>query len=178
MRANLELQRLTNVDGLTGLSNRRYFDEYLSGRMAARHARRGTPLSLLMIDVDHFKLYNDTYGHVAGDEVLRALAARSSGAAGRARDLAARFGGEEFVVVLGATELAGCRRIAEELRQYIEVFGDPALPIGGRPLRHGQYRRRLGGAGAREVDGLPGRRRRQGALRRQEGGTEPGGDRS
>ncbi|SCU81669.1 hypothetical protein CNECB9_4100013 [Cupriavidus necator] len=70
---NLELQRLTNSDGLTGLSNRRYFDEYL-GAEWRRALREQTQVALLMIDVDAFKAYNDTYGHVAGDEVLRRVA--------------------------------------------------------------------------------------------------------
>jgi two-component system, chemotaxis family, response regulator WspR len=73
LEKNRELQRLTNVDGLTGLSNRRYFDEYLE--MDLRRAQRaGSCLSVLMVDVDHFKLYNDTYGHLAGDEVLKTVA--------------------------------------------------------------------------------------------------------
>ena len=81
METNLELQRLTNVDGLTGLSNRRYFNEYIEAEWK-RAVRAQTPLSILMIDVDHFKQYNDTYGHIAGDEVLRESPMRSRQSSG------------------------------------------------------------------------------------------------
>lgn len=124
MQSNLELQRLTNIDALSGLSNRRHFDEHLAAEWK-RAMRTREPLSLLMIDVDHFKDYNDSYGHLAGDTVLRALAAAIQRSCRRPADFAARFGGEEFVVVLGATELVGCRRIAEELRQDIEDLQTP-----------------------------------------------------
>ena len=98
METNLELQRLTNVDGLTGLSNRRFLDEILASEW--KHASRvGSPISVLMIDVDHFKLYNDHYGHLAGDEVLRRLASTIGRTRRRTGDVAARFGGEEFALV-------------------------------------------------------------------------------
>lgn len=129
MQSNLELQRLTNIDALTGLSNRRHFDEHLAAEWK-RAMRTREPLSLLMIDVDYFKDYNDTYGHLAGDTVLRALAAAIQRSCRRPADFAARFGGEEFVVVLGATELAGCRRIAGELHQDIEDLQTPHLRSG------------------------------------------------
>jgi two-component system chemotaxis family response regulator WspR len=114
--ANLELEKLTRIDGLTSLGNRRYFDEYIEAEW--RRARRTqTPMSLLMIDVDNFKQYNDTYGHLAGDEVLKQVAAVIQTAANRSGDLAARFGGEEFVVVLPNAVLKDAHAIAERLVQ-------------------------------------------------------------
>lgn len=119
METNLELQRLTHSDGLTGLSNRRYFDEYL-GAEWRRASREGKAIGLLMIDVDHFKSYNDTYGHVAGDEVLKRVATTLSDAGARASDLPARFGGEEFAVILPGATPVGMRLIAEKARLSIE----------------------------------------------------------
>jgi len=119
LETNLELQRLTNSDGLTGLSNRRYFDEYVSAEWR-RAARQQTELGLLMIDVDNFKAYNDTYGHVAGDDVLKRVAETIDQNSGRSGDLAARFGGEEFAVVLPATPADGVRRLGEKIRMQIE----------------------------------------------------------
>ncbi|KVP82331.1 diguanylate cyclase response regulator [Burkholderia ubonensis] len=121
LQANLELRRLTHSDGLTGLSNRRYLDEYLSAEWR-RGAREHAVLSLLMIDVDNFKLYNDTYGHVSGDDVLKQIAATVERCLGRAGDLAARFGGEEFAVVLPGTSPGGLRLLAEKIRLAIEAL--------------------------------------------------------
>jgi two-component system chemotaxis family response regulator WspR len=124
MESNLELQRLTKVDGLTGLSNRRYLDEYLESEWQ-RAARVQDAMSLLMIDVDDFKRYNDTYGHLAGDDVLRKVAGMIRGSRGRSIDLAARFGGEEFIMVLPATQPAGLRHVGNKLRQDIEQLSLP-----------------------------------------------------
>ncbi|MGU7772029.1 diguanylate cyclase [Burkholderia sp. MR1-5-21] len=121
LEANLELRRLTHSDGLTGLSNRRYLDEYLNAEWR-RSARDRTELSLLMIDVDNFKLYNDTYGHVSGDDVLKRIAATVESCLGRPGDLAARFGGEEFAVVLPGTSPGGVRLLAEKIRIAIEAL--------------------------------------------------------
>lgn len=119
MGVNLELQRLTNVDGLTGLSNRRYFTEYIDGEW--RHAiRAGEPISLLMVDIDLFKQYNDTYGHLAGDEVLRTVAQTVMRSFRRPKDLAARFGGEEFVVLLPQTTAADLRKLADKVVSAME----------------------------------------------------------
>lgn len=96
---NAELKRLTHVDGLTGLSNRRYCDEYLDQEWR-RAAREQLPLAVLMVDVDAFKRYNDHYGHLAGDETLKAVAHALQAGCERPSDLAARFGGEEFIVIL------------------------------------------------------------------------------
>ncbi|MBS7539520.1 diguanylate cyclase [Ancylobacter lacus] len=132
IKANLELERLTRVDGLTDLGNRRYFDEYVRAEWR-RALNAGKPLSVLMIDVDNFKNYNDTYGHLAGDEVLRQVANAIRIGANRPGDLAARFGGEEFVVVLLDTPLEGARTVAERLRQAVRDFaitqGDGHLSI-------------------------------------------------
>ncbi len=124
LEANLELRRLTHSDGLTGLSNRRYLDEYLSAEWR-RGTRDKAEMSLLMIDVDNFKLYNDTYGHVAGDEVLKRIAATVERCLGRPGDLAARFGGEEFAVVLPGTRLEGVRALAEKIRSEVEALQVP-----------------------------------------------------
>src|SRR5690606_6945233 len=97
--SNLMLQRLMNSDGLTGLSNRRHFDEYLELEWR-RAMREQQQLSLLMIDVDYFKAYNDSFGHLAGDEALRQVAEASRGSCSRPTDLPARYGGEEFALVL------------------------------------------------------------------------------
>lgn len=116
--ANMELQRLSTTDGLTGIANRRFFDEMLL-REWRRCSRMKMPISLVMIDVDHFKLYNDTYGHQAGDECLKAVAVQAALAVTRAADMAARYGGEEFVIVLGETDLNGAMWVANNVRQRI-----------------------------------------------------------
>jgi two-component system, chemotaxis family, response regulator WspR len=124
LETNLELRRLTNSDGLTGLANRRYFDGYL-GAEWKRALRERLDLSLLMIDVDHFKSYNDAYGHMAGDEVLKKVASTIASCCDRSTDLPARFGGEEFAVVLPGTPAGGVRLIAEKIRRSIEALRIP-----------------------------------------------------
>ncbi len=96
-----ELERLSTQDGLTGIGNRRHFDDALE-RACRRAARTGDPVTLAMLDVDHFKQYNDFYGHGAGDEALREVARVLSRYVGRPYDLAARYGGEEFVLLVEA----------------------------------------------------------------------------
>jgi two-component system chemotaxis family response regulator WspR len=124
METNLELQRLTNVDGLTGLSNRRYFNEYLE--IEWRHAVRvREQISLLMVDIDHFKLYNDTYGHLAGDEVLRTVAQTVMRSFHRPKDLAARFGGEEFAVILPQTPQGDLQRLGDKVVQAVAMLDLP-----------------------------------------------------
>ncbi|HKS15435.1 MAG TPA: diguanylate cyclase, partial [Pseudomonas sp.] len=110
--------RLMNSDGLTGLSNRRHFDEYLELEWR-RAMREQTQLSLLMIDVDYFKSYNDAFGHLAGDEALRRVAEGIRSSCSRPTDLPARYGGEEFALVLPSTSPGGARLIAEKLRQTV-----------------------------------------------------------
>lgn len=122
--ANKELQRLSTTDGLTGISNRRMFDE-LSVREWRRCERMKKPMALVMIDIDSFKLYNDQFGHQAGDDCLRAVAGQVARAAPRASDLAARYGGEEFVLVLGETDADGARWVAENVRQHVAELAIP-----------------------------------------------------
>jgi len=113
--SNRELQRLSRRDGLTGIANRRHFDEYLE--LEWRRAERdGRPLSLLIADVDHFKAFNDVYGHQAGDECLRRIAHTIDAQLSRSIDVTARYGGEEFAVILPETPLAGALNIAERMR--------------------------------------------------------------
>jgi two-component system chemotaxis family response regulator WspR len=120
MEANLELQRLTNLDGLTGLNNRRRFDEYADAEWR-RAAREGIEVSLLIVDVDDFKRYNDTYGHIAGDRVLKQVAATIRNSCSRPADLPARFGGEEFAIILPGADLSGARHVAEAIRQAVDA---------------------------------------------------------
>jgi len=124
MEANIELQRLNNVDALTGASNRRHFNEYIEIEWK-RAAREQTWLAVLMIDVDDFKKFNDTYGHLAGDEALRKVAEVTRKVSGRPADLAARFGGEEFAIVLPGTNLAGAQAVAERMRQSVQDLQVP-----------------------------------------------------
>jgi len=133
LAANLELQRLTNSDGLTGLANRRYFDEYLNAEWR-RARRQQTPFSVLMIDVDNFKLYNDTYGHVAGDAVLKQVADALQRTVGRPTDLAARFGGEEFAILLPFTPSSGAQLLGEQARQAVEALAIPCMPSASGPV--------------------------------------------
>ncbi|NHZ96396.1 diguanylate cyclase [Massilia sp. CCM 8734] len=121
---NLELKRLSNSDGLTGLANRRHLNELLESEWK-RAVRSREALSVLMIDVDDFKRYNDHYGHLAGDEVLKTVADAVRAAAERPADLAARFGGEEFILVLPCTELAGALFVAEKLRMTLDMLALP-----------------------------------------------------
>ncbi|ADJ64504.1 diguanylate cyclase [Herbaspirillum seropedicae] len=123
-KSNFELQRLTNTDGLTGIANRRYFDDYLGAEW--RRARRdGLDLALLLIDVDFFKLYNDNYGHVAGDAVLRQVAEALDSSIQRPADLSARFGGEEFAMILPRTGLDGAHAIAQKVCHLVESLQVP-----------------------------------------------------
>jgi diguanylate cyclase (GGDEF)-like protein len=112
------LHRISTEDGLTGVSNRRHFDDTLA-RECRRATRTRAPLSLLMVDVDHFKAFNDEHGHQAGDELLRRIAQALRDAVHRAADLVARYGGEEFVVLLPETNEADARTLAESLRARI-----------------------------------------------------------
>ena len=131
---NLVLQRLMNSDGLTGLSNRRHFDEYLELEWR-RALRDQSQVSLLMIDVDYFKSYNDNLGHLEGDEALRKVATAIRDACSRPSDLPARYGGEEFALVLPSTSPGGARLMAEKLRQSVVALNIPhTTPDGGANL--------------------------------------------
>lgn len=116
--ANHELHRVSMTDGLTGIANRRLFDELLV-REWSRCARIQKPLSIVMLDVDHFKEFNDKYGHQAGDECLKVVAKEIAKAVPRGSDLAARYGGEEFVLILGETDAEGARMVANRIRQQV-----------------------------------------------------------
>ena len=113
------LRQWVYIDGLTGVYNRRHFDERLDAEWG-RVARTGAALSVVMLDVDFFKRYNDRYGHQAGDDCLRQIAAVLKGGLRRSADLVARYGGEEFVCLLPDTDLAGAMSLAQRLGQ--EVF--------------------------------------------------------
>ncbi len=131
--ANRRLIEISVTDALTGISNRRHFDERLALEIK-RALRGGYGLALLIIDIDHFKRVNDTYGHPAGDEVLRQIAQTLSQHVRRDTDTLARFGGEEFCVLLPNTDLQGLERVAAALRIQIEKLhinlpGQPVLQI-------------------------------------------------
>ncbi len=120
-KAEQLLQRLSTIDELTGLANRRAFDEFLDKEL--RHAQRaGHIISLMMIDVDFFKKYNDTYGHLKGDACLKLVADVLESVARRPGDKVARFGGEEFVIVLSMTDKQNAVSIAEKIRMDIEAL--------------------------------------------------------
>lgn len=118
--ANVQLARLARQDGLTGLANRRAFDEAFAQELA-RAAREDRTVGLIIADVDKFKIYNDTYGHPAGDEVLKRVGATLASIAQRPGDLAARYGGEEFAAVLADTGGGGARQVAEAFRAAVEA---------------------------------------------------------
>jgi len=130
--ANQELQRLSSLDGLTGIANRRHFDEVLA-REWRRGMRQGSELSILMCDIDFFKQYNDSYGHLEGDECLRQVARTLAGAMDRGGDRVARYGGEEFVAVLPETSLGGALFVAERMKQAIRQLN---LKHAGSPFGH------------------------------------------
>ncbi|HLO48719.1 MAG TPA: diguanylate cyclase [Kamptonema sp.] len=122
--ANGELHRLASLDGLTGLANRRQFDEYLDSEWQ-RSLREAAPLSLILCDVDFFKLYNDTYGHQAGDECLKKVALAIEEARQQPWDFAARYGGEEFAVILPHAHEQRALEVAEEIRSRIAALQIP-----------------------------------------------------
>jgi len=142
-----ELEKLSNIDGLTGLNNRRFLDEFLATEWR-RSIREQSDFSILMIDIDDFKSYNDTYGHIAGDEMLKNVALAIRRCVQRPADLAARFGGEEFAVILPATPLEGARNLGEKICRGVEnlpvlrVDAKVTVSVGGssaRPTRDDSY---------------------------------------
>lgn len=120
--ANERLHSLSLLDGLTGIANRRNFDQELI-QESRRAKRENTPFSLIMLDIDYFKAFNDTYGHLKGDECLKTVAYLLKKTLKRPSDFPARYGGEEFAVVLPNTDEVGAGVIAEELRDSIEKAG-------------------------------------------------------
>ncbi|PKN54451.1 MAG: deoxyribodipyrimidine photolyase [Betaproteobacteria bacterium HGW-Betaproteobacteria-17] len=125
--ARAQLEALSYTDALTGVANRRSFDRTLAQEWS-RGQRAGTPLAVIILDVDKFKHFNDHYGHLAGDEALRALASALSGAVRRAGEVVARFGGEEFVLLLPDTNVRDAVTVAERAQQAIRAR---ALPHAG-----------------------------------------------
>ncbi len=115
---NEELQYLALADGLTGVANKRRFNEFLTAEWRRASQSHGS-VALLLLDIDHFKLYNDRYGHQAGDECLARIAAALTTTADRPTDLLARFGGEEFAIILGETDLDGALTVARQVRAIV-----------------------------------------------------------
>lgn len=130
--ANIELQKLAALDGLTGIANRRRFDEALQLEWL-RSQRDRQPVALMMCDVDHFKLYNDSHGHPAGDLCLKKVAAVLTEHLKRPADLVARYGGEEFAIILPETDLTGALTVAESCRRHLEQLAirNPQAPLTG-----------------------------------------------
>jgi diguanylate cyclase (GGDEF)-like protein len=116
-----KLSREAVIDGLTGIYNRKYFDQKLSIELS-RAKRQKNPLSLVMLDVDYFKKYNDTYGHPAGDRVLQAIVGAVQSQLNRLSDVFARYGGEEFIIILPSSDQTGATRIAEKVRQAVSAL--------------------------------------------------------
>jgi len=131
--ANEKLQHLSTTDSLTGLMNRRRFDEIFKEEWQ-RAVRDHHPLTLLMIDIDHFKKYNDTYGHLRGDDALIQVAKTLRASVWRSTDQVMRYGGEEFIVILSDTDVSGGYRVAEKLRLAVEAMklehkSSPVAPV-------------------------------------------------
>lgn len=124
------LQRLSQQDGLTGLYNRRYFDQRLQAELR-RLRRAGAPLTLLLLDIDHFKAYNDALGHLAGDDALRKVSAVLQDSLQREGDAACRYGGEEFAIILAGTGLEGGEHVAARIHAGIAALElpHPASPL-------------------------------------------------
>lgn len=146
VRLNLELGTLATTDALTGLSNRRRFDEMLA-REWKRSIRTDGPVALILLDVDHFKGFNDLYGHQKGDEALRAIARAIEAESGRPGDVACRIGGEEFAVLLADTDVAGAHQIAERIRARVSGIRveHAASPYGHVTISGGVAERTLTG---------------------------------
>jgi len=118
LRAKRQFQELAQLDSLTGIANRRAFDQFLD-QECRRAGRDRHPISVILVDVDHFKEYNEAFGHQRGDECLQLVAATLQDQAKRPGDLVARYGGDEFVAVLPSTDLAGAVKVAESMRDAI-----------------------------------------------------------
>ena len=119
MKANTKLKQMSLVDGLTGIANRRRFDEDMA-REWRRMVRQNAPMSLILADIDFFKCYNDRYGHQKGDQCLVKVAKTISSEAKRPADLVARYGGEEFAIILPDTDSDGALNVAERIRKTIQ----------------------------------------------------------
>ena len=127
------LARLSHLDGLTGIPNRRALNEAMD-REWRRGSRSLKPLSMLMMDIDYFKAYNDSCGHLAGDDCLRTIAGCLKGQMGRAADVLGRYGGEEFMALLPETDEEGALVVAQDILQAVEQLAlpHPNTPLEGR----------------------------------------------
>ena len=123
-QAEMALQNLATRDGLTGVANRRSLDEKLQSEWA-RCQRTTSPIAFMLADVDHFKRYNDTYGHQKGDECLRAVAGAINSAVFRPADIAGRYGGEEFAIIMPSTDLDGAGAVAERICEAVRELAIP-----------------------------------------------------
>jgi len=139
-QANAELKKLVNIDGLTGLANRRYLDKYLRVEIG-RSMRNKHELSVVLCDVDFFKKYNDTYGHLKGDDCLKSVAKAMESTCKRSTDLVARYGGEEFVAILPDTSSENAAILAEQMRQAVESLNEQhsASDLGKVTISMGVY---------------------------------------
>ncbi|QSX79455.1 diguanylate cyclase domain-containing protein [Agrilutibacter solisilvae] len=122
---NQELDRLNRTDALTGVLNRRGFEEHLAQRVDAQHGVTRVPVAALAFDIDHFKAYNDRYGHLAGDSALRRVASAVSGCLRGSEDVLARMGGEEFMAMLDEADVHTACQVAERARQAVSALGIP-----------------------------------------------------
>ena len=129
---NEKLEALTNIDGLTDLGNRRAFDTYLQQQWQ-QFQRQQRPVALILCDIDHFKQYNDTYGHLQGDDCLQQVAAILREIPRRGSDLAARYGGEEFALILPETDSEGALKVANRIRHGLAQLN---LPHKSSPTNH------------------------------------------
>ena len=132
VQANHKLEAYSHTDGLLNIANRKYFDQRLEEEWL-RAIRSQQPVGLLMIDVDHFKRYNDTYGHQAGDACLRAVTRAVAGGLARSTDLLARYGGEELAVVLPNTNLDGAQQVGIDVCLRVEKLRIPHLASSTAP---------------------------------------------
>ena len=173
LRDNVQLSiEMAITDALTGLYNRRYMESHL-GTLVEQAAARGKPLTVLVLDIDYFKSINDTYGHDAGDDVLREFAIRIKKSI-RGIDLACRYGGEEFVVVMPETDMAVATMVAERLRR--RIASEP-FPIQQGATQRSRSRSRSGSPRSARGDNARQRAqaRRPGALSRQARRPQPRG---
>jgi diguanylate cyclase (GGDEF)-like protein len=124
MEANRKLELLATIDGLTGISNRRQFDLYLQQEWK-RSTREQVPIAFILCDIDHFKLFNDEYGHVEGDKCLKQVAQGIRRSVKRPADFVARYGGEEFAVIMPNTDIEGAIMVAREIKKEIGTLKIP-----------------------------------------------------